>query len=134
MSEPRWISKAVLLAIHGRLLAEHGGASGLRDEGLLESALASPRNHFEYGEADLFVLAASYAFAITSDHPFVDGNKRSAFASAGVFLELNGFRLTATEPDAVRAVLALSTGEIDATEFATWLRLSSVSLDEVDRA
>ena len=133
MSEPTWISKAVLLAIHGRLLAEHGGASGLRDEGLLESALASPRNHFEYGETDIFVLAASYAFAITSSRPFIDGNKRSACASTGAFLELNGFRLTASEPDAVRAVLALSKGEIDAQGFAAWLRLSCVSADDSER-
>lgn len=125
MKEPRWLSRAAVLAIHGRLLAEHGGASGLRDQGLLESALAAPRNHFEYDQADVFQQAATYAFSLTSNHPFVDGNKRTAFAAAGIFLELNGFRLAATEPDAVLAVLALSRGELDADGFADWLRINS---------
>ena len=126
MSEatPRWITKTFLLAIHGRLLAEHGGAIGLRDEGLLESALASPRNRFEYGETDVFELAAAYAFALTSNHPFVDGNKRAAFAAAGIFLELNGERLTASEADAVSAVLALSRADLSDREFAAWLRVN----------
>lgn len=126
MSEatPRWITKTLLLAIHGRLLAEHGGAIGLRDEGLLESALASPRNRFEYGETDVFELAAAYAFALTSNHPFVDGNKRAAFAAAGIFLELNGERLTASEADAVSAVLALSRADLSDREFAAWLRVN----------
>jgi death-on-curing protein len=114
-----------VLAIHGRLLAEHGGAPGLRDESLLESALAAPRNHSEYGQADVFRLAAAYAFALTSNHPFIDGNKRTAFAATGVFLELNGYFLEATEPDAVGAVLALSRGELDADGFGEWLRISS---------
>lgn len=121
---PRWISKTFVLAIHARLLAEHGGPVGIRDEGLLESALDSPRNRFEYGEHDIFVLASAYAFAITSDHPFADGNKRAAFAAAGIFLELNGHRLIATEVDAVGAVLALSSSEMSDAEFAEWLRVN----------
>lgn len=125
MNEPRWLSKVAVLAIHGRLLAEHGGASGLRDEGLLESALSAPKNHFEYEQADVFQLAAAYAFALTSNHPFVDGNKRTSFAAAGIFLELNGCRLEAAEPDAVGAVLALSKGELNADGFSNWLRISS---------
>lgn len=125
MNPPRWISKTFVLAIHGRMLAEHGGASGLRDEGLLESALASPRNHFEHRDTDLFELAAAYAFALTSNRPFVDGNKRTAFAAAGIFLELNGARLIASEVDAVGAMLALSRGDIGAKEFAAWLRGNS---------
>ena len=128
--EPTLLSKPALLAIHGLLLAEHGGASGLRDEGLLESAMAGPLNHFQYGETDVYQLAASYAFALTSNHPFVDGNKRTAFAASGVFLELNGHQLRASEPDAVLAVLALSKGELDAQEFGNWLRISSVELSE----
>ena len=132
MSQPFWLSKVAILAIHGRLLAEHGGASGLRDESLLESALAAPVNHFEYDQADVFVLAATYAYALTSNHPFIDGNKRTAFAAAGIFLELNGYRLTASEPDAVLAVLALSRGEMKSEEFCNWLRLSSVSVDEIE--
>jgi death-on-curing protein len=132
MSQPFWLSKVAVLAIHGRLLAEHGGASGLRDEGLLESALAAPVNRFEYDKADVFVWAAAYAYALTSNHPFVDGSKRTAFAAAGIFLELNGYRLTASEPDAVLAVLALSNGEVNAEEFGRWLRISAVELGEVD--
>ncbi len=126
--EPIWLSKPALLAIHGLLLTEHGGAVGLRDEGLLESAMAGPLNHFQYGETDICQLAASYANALTRNHPFVDGNKRTAFAAAGIFLELNGYRLRATESDAVLAVLALSKGEIDSQEFGNWLRISSVEL------
>lgn len=126
--EPIWLSKPALLAIHGRLLADYGGASGLRDEGLLESAMASPQNHFQYGETDIYLLASSYAFALTSNHPFVDGNKRTAFTAAGVFLELNGHQLRATESDAVNAVLALSKGELDSEDFGEWLRISSVEL------
>ena len=126
--EPTWLSKPALLAIHGLLLAEHGGASGLRDEGLLESAMAAPLNHFQYGETDIYLLAGTYAFALTSNHPFVDGNKRTAFAAAGIFLDLNGHQLRASEPEAVQAVLALSKGELDAQDFGNWLRISSVEL------
>ncbi len=129
MNPPFWLSKTAILAIHGRLLAEHGGPSGLRDESLLESALAAPLNHFEYDQADVFMLAATYAHALTSNHPFIDGNKRTAFVAAGVFLELNGYRLTASEPDAVLAVLALSRGEMSAEDFGNWLRISSEKLD-----
>jgi death-on-curing protein len=123
--EPKWVSKPAALAIHERLLAEHGGPAGVLDEGKLEAALASPRNHFAYGEKDLFQLAAAYAHAITRDHPFQDGNKRVALTLVGVFLELNGFRLDAPENDAVNATLALSTREIDQDGFAAWLRASS---------
>ena len=132
VNEPTWLFKVVLLAIHGRLLAEHGGASGLRDEGLLESVPGGPKNHFNYGHTDVFVLAAAYAFALTSNHPFIDGNKRTAFAAAGIFLELNGHRLTAPETDAVLAVLALSKGELDADGFCKWLRMSSAPLGNKD--
>jgi death-on-curing protein len=112
------------------LLAEHGGATGLRDEGLLESAMAGPRNQFHYGESNLFQIAAAYAFALTRNHPFVDGNKRTAFAAAGIFLELNGLQLRASEPDAVLAVLALSKGDLDSRGFGDWLRINSVELDD----
>ncbi len=127
--EPTWLSKPILLAIHGLLLAEHGGAPGLRDEGLLESALAGPLNHFQSGETDVCQLAACYSFALNRNRPFVDGNKRTAFAAAGAFLELNGHQLRASEPDAVLAVLALSKGEIDAVGFGTWLRISSLEME-----
>lgn len=123
--EPRWVSKVATLAIHEMLLAEHGGADGIRDDGLLDSALSNPRNLFAYEETDIFRLAAAYAHALTRNHPFQDGNKRVALTVAGVFLELNGFRLEASEADAVSATLALSTRELDEAGFAAWLMDSS---------
>lgn len=123
--EPRWISKAAVLAIHEALLAEHGGSAGLRDEGGLESALASPKHLFAYETPDIFLLAAAYAHALTRNHPFHDGNKRIALTAAGVFLELNGLRLEAPEVDAVRATIALSTRKLDRLGFADWLREAS---------
>lgn len=122
---PRWVSRQAVLAIHETLLAEHGGAPGLLDEGLLDAALASPRNYFAYERADIVRLAAAYARAITKDHPFTDGNKRVALTVAGVFMELNGLRLEASERDAAQAMRALSSGEMDETEFAEWLRACS---------
>jgi death-on-curing protein len=120
--EPKWISRTAALAIHELLLAEHGGPEGLIDEGRLDAALASPRNHFAYDERDIFRLAAAYAHAVTRDHPFKDGNKRMALTLAGVSLELNGYQFEATEADAVGATLALSTRELDEVGFASWLR------------
>ena len=125
---PRWVSKQAVLAIQGRLLAEHGGAPGLLDEGLLDAALASPKNHFAYERADILRLAAAYAYALTQNHPFADGNKRVALTVAGVFLELNGFRLDASEQDAAQATRALSSREIDEAEFAAWLHTCSSKL------
>jgi death on curing protein len=125
---PRWISKPAVLAIHGALLAEHGGAPGLLDEGLLDAAPASPRNHFAYRRADILRLAAAYAYALTQNHPFTDGNKRVALTVAGVFLELNGIRLEASEQDAAQATRALSAREMDEVEFATWLRTCTSKL------
>lgn len=127
-SEPEWLTKQDLLALHEWLLAEHGGASGLLDNGLLEAALSSPRNQLAYASPDLHDLAAAYAFGITRNHPFRDGNKRVAFASAGIFLEMNGLRLEAPEPDALGAVLALSSGQMGQDEFAAWLRVSTVRI------
>ena len=123
---PRWLSAAAVLAIHERLIAEHGGAAGLRDERLLESALASPLNHLAYADADLFGLAAAYASALTRNHPFHDGNKRVALTAAGVFLEMNGYRLIASELDAAGATRALVERAMDEAAFAEWLRRSSV--------
>jgi len=116
------------LAIHESLLAEHGGAPGLLDEGLLDSTLAGLRNDFAYERADIVRLAAAYALALTKNHPFTDGNKRVALTVAGVFMELNGFRLEASEQDAAQATRALSSGGIDETEFAEWLRARSSKL------
>ena len=121
-AEPHWISRAVLLAGHERLLATHGGAPGLRDVGLLESALARLQQLLAYGAPDLFDLAAAYAAGIVRNHPFVDGNKRAAFLAAGLFLAINGQRLTASEADATAAVVELAAGTLPEQGFAAWLR------------
>ena len=121
----RWIDKRALLLLHGESLAEHGGASGMRDEGLLDSALARPLNLVAYGEPDLAALAAAYGFGIAKNHPFVDGNKRAAFLVVGLFLYLNGQRLAVTQADATVMVLALAAGEIDEAAFANWIRSNS---------
>lgn len=131
--EPQWISKRAVLAIHELLLAAHGGAAGFIDPALLDSALAAPRNHFEYEGSDVFQLAAAYAYAITQDHPFVDGNKRVAFTVAVVFLERNGYRLSAPEPEAAQIVLDLSAGKANAAMFAVWLRENAQPLASARR-
>lgn len=122
MTEPVWLLRRAVEAMHDAQLAEHGGAAGLRDEGMLEAALARPMNTYAYGETDLCVLAAAYAFGIARNHPFVDGNKRTAFLAAYVFLRLNGLQLDASEVDATRSMLALAAGETPQDEFALWLK------------
>ena len=117
-----WIDPAVVLAVHEEQLAEHGGAAGVRDVGLLESALARPRNLAHYGEPDVCELAAAYAFGLARNHPFIDGNKRSAFVATVLFLMLNGWRLTASDADSVLVMLNLAAGELDEAPFADWLR------------
>lgn len=114
-----------MLAIHEQLIVQHGGLVGVRDPGLLESALASPRNHHAYTNVDIHDLAAAYAYALSRDHPFHDGNKRAALTAAGVFLELNGFFLRGSEAEAVLATMALSGGELDREGYAEWLRSNS---------
>lgn len=121
----RWIDKRVLVLLHDESLAEHGGASGLRDEGLLDSALARPQNRAAYGEPDYAELAAAYAAGLAQNHPFVDGNKRAAFLSAGLFLARNGYRLTATQAEATLAMFGLAAGSISEPEFAEWVRAHS---------
>ncbi len=125
MKEPRWLAEAEILAIHERLLADHGGLAGVRDEGLLKSALDRPRNLFAYEKPSIFDLAAAYAYGIAKNHPFLDGNKRTALAAAGIFLELNGYELIATEIQAVTVTLALAAGELDQQAFSAWLRQES---------
>jgi death-on-curing protein len=121
--EPEWLTKAVILAIHDEQLAEHGGGTGVRDDGLLDSALARPQNRLAYdAAADLATLAAAYAFGLARNHPFIDGNKRTAFVAAEVFLDLNGMTLTASDEDCVLTMLRLAAGEIDEDAFADWLR------------
>lgn len=123
MKEPVWIEKRDALALHDRLLALHGGASGVRDEGLLESALARPRQYFAYSrKADVIQMAAAYASGIVRNHPFADGNKRTGFVVGILFLELNGYRFSASEEDATQAVLALASGVLDEAGYTAFLR------------
>lgn len=118
----RWIDKQALVLLHDESLSLHGGASGIRDPGMLESALARPRNLDHYGTPDIADLASAYAMGLAKNHPFVDGNKRAAFLVVGLFLFLNNHRLTASPSEATLAVLALAAGEIDDAGFARWLR------------
>jgi death on curing protein len=121
--EPLWIEERDVLAIHDRLLAIHGGAPGLRDRGLLQSALARPRQHHAYATSrDIVAMAALYTAGIVGNHPFVDGNKRTGFVVGVLFLELHGFDFEAREEDATRAIFDLAAGTLDETAFATWLR------------
>ncbi|MBW7902828.1 MAG: type II toxin-antitoxin system death-on-curing family toxin [Rhodocyclaceae bacterium] len=122
----RWLEPRALALLHDESLAIHGGASGVRDEGLLESALSRPLNLVAYGRPDVFDCAAAYAYGLAKNHPYVDGNKRTAFLAAGVFLRLNGWRLQVTQIDAIQTVLALAAGELSETDFAAWLRAGSV--------
>jgi death-on-curing protein len=116
-----WLTRDVILAIHDEQLAEHGGSTGLRDAGLLDSALARPLNRAGYGEPDIAELAAVYALGIVQNHPFVDGNKRTAFVALELFLRLNGWVFTVSDAEAVVMVLALAAGELPDDEF--WVRL-----------
>jgi death on curing protein len=123
MREPVWVEKEALLLLHLRGLARFGGAEGIRDEGLLDSALARPRNAFHYDDQrDIAALGAAYAFGLAKNHPFVDGNKRAAFVAVGVFLAANGWALNANVVDAIQAVMALAAGEIEEIQFAAWLK------------
>jgi death on curing protein len=122
VTEAVWIRRDLLVVIHERLLAEHGGAPGIRDEGLLESALARPRQILAYQKADLAELAAAYTGGILRNHPFIDGNKRTGFMAAYVFLARNGMFLRAPEHDAAAIVLELAAGRVDEAAFADWLR------------
>ena len=127
-SEPRWLSKTSLIVLHDRSIALHGGLAGMKDEGLLESALVRPANRFHYEAVDdICALAATYLIAIASNHPFADGNKRAAFLAAGLFLRLNGRRLVAEQADAARVVLAVAAGERDFDPLTEWIRAHSVA-------
>ena len=117
----RWIDRQALVLLHDESLAEHGGSPGLRDEGLLESALARPQNLAAYGTPDFADLAAAYGVGLAKNHP-VDGNQRAAFLAAGLFLALNGRRLVSTQLDATMTMLGVAAGDIDQTAFAAWIR------------
>jgi death-on-curing protein len=122
MSEWRWIDRRSLLLLHDESLAEHGGAPGLRDEGLLKSALARPLHLVTYGGPDVADLAAAYSVGLAKNHPFIDGNKRVAFLALGLFLALNGKRLVVTQAEATLAMLDVAASAIDEPEFAEWIR------------
>jgi death on curing protein len=125
MSEPIWIELELELAIHDRQLAEHGGAEGLRDEALLHSALGRPMNQFNDESTDVVALAAKYTAGIVQNHPFLDGNKRTGFVVGVLFLELNGYRFTASEEAAAQAVLDLAAGRMNETGFCEFMRANS---------
>ncbi|HSN63219.1 MAG TPA: type II toxin-antitoxin system death-on-curing family toxin [Azonexus sp.] len=126
MNQWTWIEESVVWAVHEAQLAEHGGSAGVRDPGLLASALARPLNLAAY-DGEAAGLAAAYGFGIARNHPFIDGNKRTAFVCAELFLALNGYQLQAEDANCVSTMLALAAGEISEAEFAAWLRTNSTT-------
>jgi len=122
VTQPVWLQTRLVLALHDMLIAEHGGSYGVRDAGLLDSALSRPVNLFSYGDPDLPALASAYVAGIIKNHPFIDGNKRTGFAAAATFLDRNGLELTASEAEATRMTLDLAAGTVPEEEYATWLR------------
>lgn len=122
MSEPFWLTRRMIVAIHDEQLVIHGGASGLRDEGMLESALDRPKNRWAYEKADLAELAAAYAFGIARNHPFVDGNKRTSLLAPYTFLGVNGIDFIASEAEAAAIILSLAAGEVSEAGLARWIR------------
>lgn len=122
IAEPIWILKSVVLKIHDAQLAEHSGSSGLRGEGLLESALHHPNSLFTYGDPTLFDLATAYAERITKNHPFIDGNKRTAYVVMVVFLKLNGYELVASKEEKVIKFVQLASSQLTAADFSQWLK------------
>lgn len=126
--EPVWLDSRIAYAVHDRQLAEHGGGAGLRDAGALESALARPLNRWNYGEDERVALAAAYAFGIARNHPFVDGNKRTAWIMARLFLMANGVEIAFDKIDATKTVIALAAGELSEDELADWFRQRVVAV------
>ncbi len=122
MSEPRWVTLDQTIRIHAEQLARFGGPAGIRDSGMLESAITRPQNKYAYGETDLAVLAAAYAYGIARNHPFVDGNKRAAFMVMMVFLRKNGVAFAPDEPMATAAILGLAAGDIEEEGLTRWIR------------
>ena len=127
MNEPNWVLPEVVLAVHQMLLAEHGGSNGIRDQGLLDSALNRPKQRYTYQQpVSLFELAAAYSFGIARNHPFVDGNKRVALTVGAIFLEINGYSLNAPESEAVIVFEQLAADLIKEPDLTHWLQVSSV--------
>lgn len=129
MNEPIWLERKAVIAMHEEQIREHGGSHGVRDSGLLESALARPIHLFHYGDTpDIFTLAAAYGFGVAKNHPFVDGNKRTAFQCMFVFLLINNIEITATEVDVVVTILALADGSLSENELSDWLKANHKNL------
>jgi death on curing protein len=124
-AERRWLTAEAAFAIHNEQIAIHGGASGVRDAGLLDSALSKPRNLAAYGDPNVFDLAAAYAFGLARNHPFVDGNKRTAFVCAAAFLRINGHRFGGNQASVVLTIIALAAGDLGEAALADWLRANS---------
>ncbi|HEY1686193.1 MAG TPA: type II toxin-antitoxin system death-on-curing family toxin [Tepidisphaeraceae bacterium] len=127
MDDPIWISKELAIAIHHRQIAEHGGSAGTRDANLLESALARPRQQFAYADPtpEIPVLAAAYAYGIARNHPFIDGNKRTAAVVCETFLEMNHWQLTADDVEMFKAFLAMAAGDLPEKDFVAWVKSNS---------
>ena len=123
--EPCWLTREAVLAIHAQLLARFGGGAGLREDNILESALAKPRQLHAYGQPNVYQMSAAYAFGIVKNHPFVDGNKRAGFVAAYTFLGINGFDFTAPEAEAVLLTRGLAAGDITIEQYTLWLQKSS---------
>ena len=125
MKEPYWLTREECIALHEMMLSQYGGSEGLRDENMLESALAKPRQLFAYGKPTMSDLAASYVFGVVKNHPFIDGNKRTGFMLGAGFLERNGYEFHASEAEAAVRTLALAAGEMSEVEYAAWLKANS---------
>jgi death on curing protein len=127
--EPVWLLREVVFAVHDEQIAEHGGLSGIRDAGMLDSALSRPEQLFAYGDApDIADLAAAYGFGIAGNHPFADGNKRTAFVAIELFLALNDYEFNATDEGCILTILALAAGEMEEAQLAVWVRANSVKV------
>lgn len=122
MNEPIWLDKSTIIMFHDFQIERHGGSNGVRDETLLDSAMGKPKNVYAYDQGDLFDMAASYSFGIAKNHPFIDGNKRTSFVSAALFLELNGLSLVADKAEAVVMTVSMANSEITQDNYAQWLR------------
>ena len=129
MKQWRWINREALLRLHDMSLVQFGGLAGLRDEGLLDSALSRPEQLANYATPDVADIAAAYAFGLAKNHPFIDGNKRAAFLSLGLSLRLNGYRLTASQPEATQTILMLASGNLSEEALATWVRGQMMSMN-----
>jgi len=129
MKQWRWVQREALLRLHGMSLVQFGGLAGLRDGGLLDSALSRPEQLANYATPDVADIAAAYAFGLAKNHPFIDGNKRAAFLSLGLSLRLNGYRLTASQPEATQTILMLASGNLSEEALATWVRGQMMSMN-----